>query len=81
MVAVLMLSLPKSYGSLIISLDSHASNGNFDFVVQCCMNKEAHQLSLGSAAEPSLKDSKSTVFYADGGKPKRDRKDVTCCWC
>ena len=41
LVATLMLSLPESYSSLVISLDSHSSKNDFDFVVQHCMNKEA----------------------------------------
>ena len=46
MVAVPMLSLPESYGALIISLDSHMDRINFDFVTQHCMNEEACQHSL-----------------------------------
>ena len=41
MVSVLMLSLPESYSTLIVSLDTHNNRMNFDFVVQCCMNEEA----------------------------------------
>lgn len=76
MVAVLLLSLPESYGSLVISLDSHPSNHNFDFVVQRCMNEEARQL-----MESSGKDSQSQAYHVDGKRPRKDRKDVTCYRC
>ena len=44
LVATLMLSLLESYSSLIISLDSHSSKNDFDFIVQHCMNEEAWQV-------------------------------------
>ena len=43
MVSVLMLSVPQSYSTIIISLDTHHDRTNFDFVVQSCMNEEARQ--------------------------------------
>lgn len=48
LVATLVLSLPESYSSLIISLDSHSSKNDFDFVVQCCMNKKAQQVATAT---------------------------------
>ena len=44
LVATLMLSLLESYSSLIISLDSHSSKNNFNFVIQHCINEEAQQV-------------------------------------
>ena len=46
LVSVLMLSLPPSYSSLVISLNSHSQVLDFDFVAQQCMNEEARQLSM-----------------------------------
>ncbi|RDB24314.1 hypothetical protein Hypma_008360 [Hypsizygus marmoreus] len=74
MVAVLMLSLPESYNSLIVSLDSHTERTDFDFVVAHCINEEARQLGAG-------KRSGSDVAYSADARPKRDRKDVTCYRC
>ena len=46
MVAVLLISLPESYSPLIVSFDTHPDCMEFDFFVQCYINKEAHQLSI-----------------------------------
>jgi len=73
MVAVLMLSLPVSYGALVISLDSHADRTKFDFVVQHCLNEEARQLSLESSMP-------SVALHA-APKPRRDKKDIVCFKC
>ena len=43
MVAVLLISLPESYSPLIVSLNTHPNCVKFDFVVQRCINEEAHQ--------------------------------------
>jgi gag-polypeptide of LTR copia-type/Zinc knuckle len=72
MVSVLMLSLPKSYGTLIISLDTHDNRTNFDFVVQRCMNEEARQASTAQPGQPN------SAFHA---QTKRDKADVTCYKC
>lgn len=84
LVAALMLSLPESYSSLIISLDSHASKNNFDFVVQRCMNEEARQVAAatmqGVPAEKvdKARDPENVAFHAH---IRRDRKDITCFGC
>jgi gag-polypeptide of LTR copia-type/Zinc knuckle len=77
MVAVLLLSLPESFGSLVVSLDTHPDCTNFDFVVQLCINEEACQL---SNVNKNSKHSQNVAFHADG-KPRRDKKDVTCYKC
>jgi len=76
MVAVLMLSLPESYNSLIVSLDSHPDRSDFDFVVQRCINEEARQ----SSGQSSKRSWTNEAYQADA-KPKRDKKDVTCYNC
>ena len=76
LVAVLMLSLPDSYNSLIISLDTHPDKNNFDFVVQRCLNEEARQ----SANSGVRSSTENATFQADP-KPRRDRKDITCFNC
>lgn len=78
LVSVLMLSLPPSYSSLVISLDSHYDELNFDFVAQRCMNEEARQLSMQNS-EASTSD--QTSAFVARTKPRRDRKDVTCFKC
>jgi hypothetical protein len=77
MVAVLLFSLPESYGPLIVSLDTHPDCTKFDFVVQRCINEEARQLSISSSKQSS---SQISAFNADS-KPKKDKKDVTCYRC
>ena len=77
MVTVLLISLPEPYSPLIISLDTHPNRTKFDFVVQRCINEEAHQLSSASSAQSSSQDS---TFNAVS-KPKKDKKDVTCFRC
>ena len=74
MVSVLMLSLPESYSTLIISLDTHDNRTNFDFVVQRCMNEEARQ-----AAAQDVQPDKA--FHADATRTKRDKADITCYKC
>ena len=74
MVTILLISLPESYSPLIVSLDTHPDHMKFDFVVQHCINEEAHQLSSASPAQSSSQDS---TFNAVS-KPKKDKKDVTC---
>lgn len=74
LVSVLMLSLPPSYSSLVISLDSHSQVLDFDFVAQRCMNEEARQLSMQDSET-------STSAFVAKTKPRRDRKDVTCFKC
>jgi len=76
LVAVLMLSLPDSYNSLIISLDTHPDKNNFDFVVQRCLNEEARQFA-NSGVQSSTENA---AFQADL-KSCRDRKDITCFNC
>ena len=49
MVSVLMLSLSKSYSTLIVSLYIHHDRTKFDFVVQHCMNEEAQQATTQDA--------------------------------
>lgn len=44
------------------------------------MNKEGRQLSLVSA-KSSGRGSRLEVYHVDGGKPKRDQKDITCYCC
>ena len=73
MVAVLLSSLPESYGPLIVSLDTHPDRTKFDFVVQRCINEEARQLSNASSSQDS-------AFNAVI-KPKKDKKNVTCFKC
>ncbi|KAF8195066.1 hypothetical protein BJ912DRAFT_923947 [Pholiota molesta] len=79
LVAVLMLSLPSSYSSLIISLDSHSSKNDFDFVVQHCMNEEARQAGV-EATKQAEHENRNEAFLTDA-KPRRDRKDITCFKC
>ena len=76
LVAVLMLSLPDSYNSLIISLDTHPDKNNFDFVVQRCLNEEARQFA-NSGVQSSTENA---AFQADP-KPRRDQKDIMCFNC
>ncbi|PPQ86127.1 hypothetical protein CVT25_002763 [Psilocybe cyanescens] len=78
LVAVLMLSLPDSYSSLVISLDSHSSKNDFDFVVQRCMNEEARQ--VAKQGVPAKDDPNNAAFHANV-RPRRDRKDITCFQC
>ena len=73
MVSVLMLSLPQSYSTIIISLDTHHDRTNFDFVVQRCMNEEARQ-----AAHVTHPDK---AFHADATRTKRNKADITCYNC
>jgi gag-polypeptide of LTR copia-type/Zinc knuckle len=73
MVSVLMLSLPESYGTLVISLDTHNNRTDFDFVVQRCMNEEARQATVTAKdAQPN------SAFHA---QTKRNKADVTCYNC
>jgi hypothetical protein len=74
MVSVLMLSLPESYSTLIISLDTHDNRTNFDFVVQRCMNEEARQ-ATAQDAQPN------TAFHTDTAKTKRNKAEITCYGC
>ena len=71
-----MLSLPDSYNSLIISLDTHPNKNNFDFVVQRCLNEEARQFANSGVRSST----ENTAFQADP-KPRRDQKDITCFNC
>jgi hypothetical protein len=73
MVSVLMLSLPESYSTIIISLDTHHDRTNFDFVVQHCMNEEARQ-AAHSSTHPK-------AFHADATRTKRNKADITCYNC
>lgn len=75
MVAVLLSSLPESYGPLVVSLDTHPDRTKFDFVVQRCINEEARQLS------GSVQSSGQNSAYSADSKPKKDKKDVTCFRC
>jgi hypothetical protein len=77
MVAVLLSSLPESYGPLIVSLDTHPDRTKFDFVVQRCINEEARQISSASSAQSSGQNS----AFSAVSKPKKDKKDVTCFRC
>lgn len=79
LVAILMLSLPPSYSSLVISLDSHSNKNDFDFVVHRCMNEEARQVATKQGV-PGRKGAENVAFHADL-KPRRDRKDITCFKC
>lgn len=76
MVSVLMLSLPESYSTLIISLDTHDNRTNFDFVVQRCMNEEARQ-----AAAHDVTSHGDKAYHADATRPKRDKAEITCYKC
>ena len=76
MVSVLMLSLPESYSTLIISLDTHDDRTNFDFVVQRCMNEEARQATAHDSTA-----NKSQAFHADTTRTKRNKADITCYKC
>ena len=76
LVSVLMLSLPESYSSLIISLNTHNNRTNFDFVVQRCMNEEARQTTAHDAT-----GSHNKAFHADATRPKCDKADITCYKC
>jgi gag-polypeptide of LTR copia-type/Zinc knuckle len=78
LVSVLMLSLPPSYSSLVISLDSHSQVLDFDFVAQRCMNEEARQLSM---QDPEASTSNQTTAFVAQTKPRRDRKEITCFKC
>jgi len=79
LVAVLMLSLPESYSTLAISLDTVSTNlkNNFAYVVQRCMNEESHQIAVQGVPTPTTE----TVAFAATFKPRRDRKDITCFKC
>jgi len=79
LVAILMLSLPPSYSSLIISLDSHTNNKDFDFVVHRCMNEEARQLTMKQGVR-GQKGSENVAYHTDP-KPRKDCKDITCFKC
>src|SRR5277367_4072493 len=76
LVSVLMLSLPDSYSSLVISLDSHSEVLDFDFVAQRCMNEEARQLSMQAVS--TRNGSQNVAYLAEGSKSRRDRKEITC---
>ena len=75
MVSVLMLLLPESYSTLIISLDTHDNRTNFDFVVQRCMNEEARQ-ATAQDVQPT-----GSAFHANAAQTKRNKADVTCYKC
>ena len=49
----------------------------FDFVVQCCINEEACQLSITSSKQSS---SQNLAFSAES-KPRKDKKNITCYKC
>ena len=73
MVSVLMLSLPQSYSTIIISLDTHHDRTNFDFVIQRCMNEEARQ--TAHVTHPDK------AFHADATRTKCNKADITCYNC
>lgn len=73
MVSVLMLSLPESYSTLIVSLDTHHDRTDFDFVVQRCMNEEARQAVHGAHSDKA--------FHADASRTKHNKADITCYKC
>ena len=75
MVSVLMLSLPESYSTIIVSLDTHHDRTNFDFVVQRCMNEEARQAALVTHPQADK------AFHADATRTKRNKTDITCYKC
>jgi hypothetical protein len=75
LVSVLMLSLPESYSTLVISLDTHDDRTKFDFVVQRCMNEEARQ-AIGTAHDTTQK-----AFHANASRTKRNKADITCYEC
>ena len=75
MVSVLMLSLPESYSTIIVSLDTHHNRTNFDFVVQRCMNEEARQAALVTHPQADK------AFHADATRTKRNKTDITCYKC
>ena len=84
LVATLMLSLLESYSSLIISLDSHSSKNDFDFVVQRCMNKEARQVATAmmqgvpAGKVDKARDLENIAFHT---RIQCDQKDITCFGC
>ena len=84
LVATLMLSLPESYSSLVISLDSHSNKNDFDFVVQRCMNEEARQVAAATmqgvpaGKVDKARDPENIAFHTH---IRRDRKDITCFGC
>ena len=84
LVATLMLSLLESYSSLVISLNSHSSKNNFDFVVQRCMNEEARQVAAATmqgvpaGKVDKARDPENVAFHT---RIRRDRKDITCFGC
>ena len=76
MVAVLLISLPESYSPLIVSLDTHPDRAKFDFVVQRCINEEAHQLSITHSKQSSRISGQKVAFSVES-KLKKDKKNVT----
>ena len=76
LVSVLMLSLPESYSSLIISLNTHNNHMSFDFGVQHCMNEEAWQATAHDAT-----GSYNKAFHANATQLKCDKADIMCYKC
>ena len=77
MVCALCIFSIKYFQHLIVSLDTHPDHTKFDFVVQCCINEEAHQLSILGSKQSSGQNS----AYSAEAKPKKDKKNVTCYKC
>ena len=80
LVAVLLILLLEFYSPLIVSLNTHPDCVKFDFVDQCCINEEVHQLSI-THSKQSLGSSGQNVAFSTESKPKKDKKNVTCYRC
>jgi hypothetical protein len=78
LIATLLMSLPPSYDTLIISLDSQSQKTDLDFVIGRLLNEEARQ-----EAEPSLLGVvEITPAVALATCMMRDKSRITCyrCW-
>jgi hypothetical protein len=75
-IATLLMSLPPSYDTLIISLDSHAEKDDLEFVIGRLLNEETRQENALSL--PGINDPQPVAFAA---RMIWDKSRITCWKC
>jgi hypothetical protein len=73
-IATLLMSLPSSYDTLLVTLDSHAKKDNLEFVISRLVNEEVRQESeFSSTPFPDTSALAARTF--------RDKSHITCYRC
>jgi hypothetical protein len=73
-IATLLMSLPSSYDTLLVTLDSHAEKDNLEFVIGRLLNEEVRQESeFSSTPFPDTSALAARTF--------RDKSRITCFKC